>query len=201
MRDAAFLYIHAITPVHAGSGTALGHVDLPIQRERHTQWPIVPGSSLKGILRQDLKGPLEPDLILDLFGPERDGDARDHAGALSVSDARILAFPVRSLVGVFAWATCPAVLERFARDAALVGLQPPEDGSDYAGLRPGEAYAPAESPLRVDRDHLLLEDLEFAVRGPTGPLPAWLAEAVTSDPATRARLARHLPHLCKCLGI
>ena len=54
MPDSAFLFIHAITSVHPGSGTALGHVDLPIQRERHTDWPMIPGSSLKGVLRDAL---------------------------------------------------------------------------------------------------------------------------------------------------
>src|SRR5437879_572508 len=35
----ALLGIHALTSLHPGSGTALGTVDLPIQRERHTHWP------------------------------------------------------------------------------------------------------------------------------------------------------------------
>lgn len=29
----------------------LGTVDLPVQRERHTGWPTIPGSAPKGILR------------------------------------------------------------------------------------------------------------------------------------------------------
>ena len=36
------------TPLHAGSGSDLGAVDLPIQRERHTDFPKVEGSSVKG---------------------------------------------------------------------------------------------------------------------------------------------------------
>src|SRR5262249_9039713 len=44
-------FIHTLTGLQPGSGTALGVVDLPVQRERHTQWPLIPGSSLKGILR------------------------------------------------------------------------------------------------------------------------------------------------------
>ena len=43
-----------------------------------------------------------------------------NAGAVAFSDARILAFPVRSLSGVFAWVTCPAVLDRLSRDFGLV---------------------------------------------------------------------------------
>ena len=51
MPEANLLFIHALTGVHPGGGTALGVVDLPVQRERHTQWPMIPGSSLKGVLR------------------------------------------------------------------------------------------------------------------------------------------------------
>ena len=40
------------TPLHAGSGDSLGVVDLPIQRERHTSFPKIEGSSLKGAIRQ-----------------------------------------------------------------------------------------------------------------------------------------------------
>ena len=42
------LSLHALTSVHWGAGTSLGAVDLPIQRERHTDWPNGAGSALKG---------------------------------------------------------------------------------------------------------------------------------------------------------
>ena len=126
------LFLHAQTAMHPGSGTALGVVDLPVQRERHTQWPVIPGSSLKGVLRdccrQQVPGKrgrdadADPDLVT-AFGPPA-AEADKHAGALSVTDARILAFPVRSLRGVFAWVTCPAVLQRLGRDLQLAGLSP-----------------------------------------------------------------------------
>ncbi len=40
------------TPLHAGSGSDLGFVDLPIQRERHTEFPKIEASSLKGAIRE-----------------------------------------------------------------------------------------------------------------------------------------------------
>jgi len=101
------LFLHAQTAIHPGSGTALGVVDLPVQRERHTLWPVIPGSSLKGVLRdccrQQVVGKRGKDADADLglatvFGPPT-ADADKHAGALSLTDARILAFPVRSLRG------------------------------------------------------------------------------------------------------
>jgi CRISPR-associated protein Cmr4 len=41
----------AQTSIHAGAGQALSVIDLPIQRESHTQFPVIFGSSLKGALR------------------------------------------------------------------------------------------------------------------------------------------------------
>lgn len=46
------LFLKVETPLHAGSGAMLGVVDLPIQRERHTGFPKIEGSSLKGSLRE-----------------------------------------------------------------------------------------------------------------------------------------------------
>src|SRR5206468_12495768 len=45
------LGLYAQTSLHPGAGTALGTVDLPVQRERHTHWPTIAASALKGILR------------------------------------------------------------------------------------------------------------------------------------------------------
>ncbi len=108
------MYIYALTPLHPGSGVSLsGLVDQPIQRERHTNFPIIQGSSLKGVLRTYAKHKLEEGEVQKLFGKE------DRVGGVSVSDARVLAFPVRSLKGVFAWVTCPMVLDRYISDMCM----------------------------------------------------------------------------------
>ncbi|OWY21392.1 type III-B CRISPR module RAMP protein Cmr4 [Sphingobacteriales bacterium UPWRP_1] len=46
------LFLICETPLHAGTGDDLGFVDLPIQRERHTDFPKIESSSLKGALRE-----------------------------------------------------------------------------------------------------------------------------------------------------
>lgn len=132
------LFIYVETPLHAGTGRGLGAVDLPIQRERTTGYPMVQASSLKGRLRAEAKGKLLDSEHLAIFGPET-GNASDYAGALSAGDARILLFPVRSLAGIFAWTTSVDALARFQRTAKLVGLDvawtlPPEPASDVAWI-------------------------------------------------------------------
>jgi CRISPR-associated protein Cmr4 len=115
------LFIYVETPLHAGTGRGLGAVDLPIQRERTTYYPIVQASSVKGRLRAEAQGQISDPEHQAIFGPET-SNASDHAGALSAGDARILLFPVRSLAGVFAWVASVDALARFQREAAMVGL-------------------------------------------------------------------------------
>lgn len=119
---------YAISPVHAGSGTSTSAVDLPIQRERHTNWPHVQASAVKGALRAHFrsfqKGE-DAQLINYIFGSdEQDGWKRSDesvAAAISVSDCKLLAFPVRSNIAPFVWITCPAVLGRLSNDLEYMG--------------------------------------------------------------------------------
>ncbi len=191
MSDKALLFIHALVGLHPGSGTALGVVDLPVQRERHTGWPTIPGSSLKGVIRAEcgrLSGDRQDENVLATFGPET-RYASDHAGAVALSDARILAFPVRSLTGVFAWVTCGDVLSRLSRDLGLVG------GSDFPSVPSVEkdkAACADNSPLLADGAHLMLEEFEFECGGDTREIANWIASRAVQDEATKRRLRSHL---------
>lgn len=118
----SLLFIYVETPLHAGAGAGLGAVDLPIQRERPTGYPMVQASGLKGALRSEASGTAQE--ISAVFGPDttKEKDAELHAGALAMSDARILLFPVRSLKGVFAWTTSLDALQRWHREATMAGI-------------------------------------------------------------------------------
>lgn len=191
MRDSALLFIHCLTSTHPGTGTALGVVDLPVQRERHTQWPTVPGSSLKGVLRAACasKSGRRDEHVLSAFGPET-AAASEHAGALSISDARLLAFPVRSLKGVFAWTTCPSVLCRLQRDLEVIGgrgfPEVPDVGKDTVAT-------PPQSPLGID-GRALLEEFEFRLDDPKHlalAVSAWVAKRAVKDCGTKRRIESH----------
>jgi CRISPR-associated protein Cmr4 len=106
------LYTHALSPLHAGTGQGIGVIDLPIAREKATGLPFLPGSSVKGSLRDVCP----ENLRVKLFGPEKN-NAELHAGSVQFSDQRLLLLPVRSLKGTFAWVTSPYILNRFVRDA------------------------------------------------------------------------------------
>jgi CRISPR-associated protein Cmr4 len=166
MPNSALLYFHAITSLHPGSGTALGVVDLPVQRERHTGWPVIPGSSIKGVLREVCNSRNgDAGLWEAAFGPAKidSGSGDAFAGALSFTDARLLAFPVRSLKGVFAWVTCPQAIQRWQRDSGIGG-----DTVKLPALAvsEGEALVALGSVLKVHtgKESLVLEEFVFAPR-------------------------------------
>lgn len=192
------------TPLHAGSGSDLGVVDLPIQRERHTGFPKIESSGLKGSIREvfedlrDIKSnawtsenagkkftlfsevnrkweterngtkevktksingiPYEltkfEEAISLVFGPE-EGDA--HAGALGFTDARLLLFPVKSMKGVFAWITCPHILEKFKKEMELTGV------SNMLAL-PDENTVPHNCSLIISDSNIVLEEYTFSVK-------------------------------------
>jgi CRISPR-associated protein Cmr4 len=116
------LYIYTETPMHVGTGSGLGAVDMPIQREKHTQYPLIQASGVKGALRDTAEIRLGRDTdegktnITAIFGAASGNAGEDHAGAMSPSDARILCFPTRALKGVFVWITSPIVLERYKQE-------------------------------------------------------------------------------------
>lgn len=122
--NAQLLFLHALSPLSAGTGQGVGVIDLPIAREKATGLPYLPGSSLKGVLRSHCTGK-----HLDaVFGPSPDSaEAPEYAGSAQFGDQRLLLLPIRSLKGTFAWVTCPYLLRRLKRDArnAQVTSAPP----------------------------------------------------------------------------
>ncbi len=161
--DILFLYVE--TPLHAGSGSGLGAIDLPIQRERVTDYPLIQASSLKGVLRGivEKKHGEKSKEVIAVFGPETN-NAHDHAGAFSPGDARILLFPVRSLLGVFAWTTSPHALNRFLRDAKFTGLNTGWTVPDLPKNAQDEAKALVCQDNDISADNqVVLEEFSFEV--------------------------------------
>lgn len=180
MKTRSYL-LHALSPLHAGTGQVAGVVDLPIVRMRSTGIPIVPGSSIKGVLR-DARGTdgravaaAEREDLLAVFGPDTES-AAEHAGALVVGDARLLALPVRSFKGTFAWVTSPLLLDLARRDLETVADAPaalPAMSTRQAAVPAIEGDAGSLNVHGRGRDAMVfLEDLDFAAE-PSGGVRAW----------------------------
>lgn len=170
------LFLYVETPLHAGSGTSLGVVDLPLQRERVTNYPMVQSSGIKGKLRAEAVSLGKPDKeIRIVFGPEPGPGASDHAGAFILGDARLLLFPVRSLLGVFAWTTSKDALARFYRDAKMVEL-PVNDWRLVGPEDENTAFVPPGNEQVAD-GKVVLEEFAFDVQEDPGVrnIAEWLA--------------------------
>lgn len=154
--EARMLYLHAISPIHSGTGQSADVVDLPVARERVFKWPYLPGSSIKGVLR-DACGDGDPALVREAFGPDT-ANASDGAGTLWFADGHLLCLPVRSYYGTFAWVSCPLALRRWQRDHLTVGLAfAPRAIPSPAG---GTILLPPDSDLAYG-GRVFLEELNF----------------------------------------
>ena len=175
-KQAKPLFLIVETPLHTGSGSDLGIVDLPIQREKHTDYPKIEASSLKGSIREIFDAQNDKSQVELAFGPEQ-GDL--HAGALGFTDARLLLFPVKSVKGVFAWVTCPAVLERFKYDLSI--CQP---SITFVDNLPSRNTVPTESGLIVKDEgnakKTVLEEYTFTVNSDKecDAVAKWIANRV-----------------------
>jgi len=133
--DLGVLGLYVETPLHCGAEGGTGYVDLPVQRERHTQYPVIPGSTIKGILRDELLETLQDEGIRAIFGADGTKDEKATApGTFSFGDGILVAFPVRSSGAPFHWVTCPFVLERVFR-ALGTTVAVPEPAKDHAWAR------------------------------------------------------------------
>lgn len=150
--------LHALSPLHAGTGHAAEIIDLPIARMKASGIPFLPGSSIKGVLR-DARRSADRERTEAVFGPS--DDPATHAGALVVGDARLLALPVRSFRGTFAWATSPLLLALAVRDLDAKLPVPLIEGRG-ARLAPGSLCAHGGRLYLQDLDLPTQESAEVA---------------------------------------
>ncbi len=146
------MFIVARTPLHPGSGSELGVIDLPIQREKTTGYPKIESSSLKGSIREafsskkagrpkilkklfeeklkngeesfSIEGKNYDELIDVMFGPDPDKlneGTTAFQSALGFTEGKLLLFPIKSVKGLFVWATSLNLLKRFKEDLKIAG--------------------------------------------------------------------------------
>ena len=167
--QARLFHLHALSALHCGTGQSVGVVDLPIARARATQLPIVPGSSLRGVLRQQVTGEnsSNPENVETLFGPlsiKSDKDA--FAGALAVGDAHLLVLPVRCLAGIVSYVTAPFILRRYWRDMVRAGTTSPLPWVDTPAAGHAKVTTTTVNCMGGDDGRkLVLEDLDLPAQG------------------------------------
>lgn len=160
MKTAAFL-VHALSPLHAGSGDSAGVIDMPIARMKATGFPFLPGTSIKGVLRDARGEKTDTGKVSSVFGPPSER-AGDYAGAIVVGDARLLALPVRSFKGTFAWVTSPLLLSLARRDFLAAGQQ--QLGNLAIPAITGRGVGVTSQSACVHDGRVFLEDIDLSVQ-------------------------------------
>jgi len=175
------MFVHALSALHAGTGQGVGTIDLPIARERATNLPVVPGSSIKGCLKEACRGPADKEADWKAGWEATFGKA-EAAGLLQVADARLLLLPVRCMGASFVWTTSPYVLRRFRRDLEAAGLV---DGVPAVpDLAEETASVAASDPLVTvsGKSKLVLEDLDFqASVGDADEWATWIGKGLFGE--------------------
>ncbi len=175
------LFFRTETPLHAGSGSDLGHIDLPIQREKHTDLPNIQSSGLKGAFRQNLEQNINTNQekigVHLVFGYDNDGEKyfhqdikdffdkseeKDYSGSLAFTDARLLLFPIKSFKGVYALATCPLIIEKFVKEMNHVCI--PAINSINAKIEvASDKIAVADKSFLAMNGKVILEEYAFSL--------------------------------------
>ncbi|MGD9420748.1 MAG: type III-B CRISPR module RAMP protein Cmr4 [Verrucomicrobiota bacterium JB025] len=199
------LYLFTRTPLHVGAGASVGAIDQPVQRERHTGFPVIPGSSIKGVLADqsnaldesgkplkdgDRNATMRTDDGARLFGlgaGKAKGD-NGKAGSIGFGEAKLLAFPVRSAKGCFVWLTSPLALQRWAR-ATGCKINVPEIKKDNKSYF--NAATLGETLGNNANSSALFEDYVFHHAGEFD-LAKTLAESCSNDPVWTTLAASHL---------
>ena len=192
--------LRADTAIHAGTGESDGKVDLPIMREQHSGWPVVYGSAVKGALRAAAELVLDKDSdeVLALFGPDTK-NASDHAGCLLISDARLLALPVRSLTSQYRLVTCPDLISRLQRDVERLGMSERIEGLNIPVVEEEQILTAKDEK----HEYLFLEDFAYQRKtcdlSALAALMAQLANLDESDIADKLAVVSNdaFAHICQ----
>lgn len=156
-------YIKALTPIHAGTGQGLGTVDMPIQRERHSNIPKIEASSLKGSIKHWIYQKLnlcefKEEIFEEMLGPK---DGEERASRLGFTDARLLFFPIKSDENIFKLITCPYILNRWKED--LIFANCIEKDFTVCNILDGNCITNNEQGSKIFLEEYIFENVQKSI--------------------------------------
>lgn len=163
--------IKTLSPLHCGIGVGMNDIDLPVARHKVSGHPVIPGSTIKGVLKDEYrsgktaKAISDTDAVDAIFGTEGNGDA--FASAISIEDGLLVALPVRSYFGTFGYLASPYTLQQFKKALIRSGVKnrlpslPAVSGIDPA--KNSYRVLLTKDSLLVEDDNVLLEEMDLAV--------------------------------------
>lgn len=167
--------IKTLSPLHCGIGTGMNDIDLPVARNKVSGHPLIPGSTMKGVIKDEFRGDRWNEDVEALFGADNpDGqESKAFASAISMGDAILLTLPVRSFYGTFAYLASPYTLQQFKAVLARTTEETCPAVPTHLGLQIGnDSYRVMlthESLLKSpDDSRVLFEELDLLVDDDNG---------------------------------
>ncbi|MFK5953734.1 MAG: type III-B CRISPR module RAMP protein Cmr4 [Desulfobacterium sp.] len=152
--------LYTITPLHVGTGQAVGAVDLPIAREQSTGIPCIPATTLKGVVRDVMEATPaskeNKEKIILLLGPDMKDQDGLKAGGLIFTEAQCLAIPFRSLNCPYVYVTSHLILERFERN--LRAFHYSETAANFS-LKDLDSQRTYVTDMNITKETLVIEDI------------------------------------------
>lgn len=170
----AYGVIEALAPVHVGAtaGEETGNLNL-IFRDQFTQTGVIPGSSIRGRFRAEMRGN-EKGSEQHWYGYEAESDRPDGGtteALVKFEYASLVWFPVFCPGQPVVWVTCPRLLKRFQRIAGITA-DVPEPYTAPRGLQGRQT---------PDRGKILFFNLGFLEIEHEAELAAWIPKGTDLD--------------------
>ena len=179
MYHKAYGIMETLAPLHVGAsaGEESGNLNL-IFRDQFTQTGIVPGSSIRGRFRADMRGK-NADEAQTWFGHEtitgqKDGGTTE--ALVKFEYASLVWLPVFCPGQPVVWVTCPRLLRRYKQITSL----PAEIPLPYTAPQGLGREVTEKGKTQVTRT--LFFNLGFLTLEHTADLSAWIPTGVTLDP-------------------
>lgn len=174
MYHKAYGVIEALAPVHVGAtaGEETGNLNL-IFRDQFTQTGVIPGSSIRGRFRADMRDS-EPGTEQRWYGHEAvagQTDGGTSEALVKFEYASLVWFPVFCPGQPVVWVTCPMLLKRFKRIAGITADVPD----------PYTAQKGLQGRKMKDRGQILFFNLGFLEIENEADLSAWIPTGTDLD--------------------
>ncbi len=165
MYKKAYGIIETLAPLHVGAtaGEESGNLNL-IFRDQFTQTGIVPGSSIRGRLRSEMRNDLGEEEESYWYGYKAESTLSDNTteSRIKIEHASIVWLPVFCPGQPIVWVTCPMLLQRYKR---VVGID--------ADVPDPYTASNTLQPLHVDGEDKLFFNFGFLTIEDEQDLSAW----------------------------
>lgn len=174
MYHKAYGIIETLAPLHVGAsaGEETGNLNL-IFRDQFTQTGIIPGSSIRGRFRADMRGSEQGQEQIWYGHESTEGrpDGGTTEALVKFEYASLVWFPVFCPGQPVVWISCPMLLKRFKRIAGI-SADVPEPYTAQAGL---------QGRQMPDRGKILFFNLGFLEIEHKAELQAWVPTGTDLD--------------------